>query len=259
MSQHDQNTIRGETMRPRNKKNLEKRLDACSRYLVNDPESKKGNWKGSFKCVRLEIGCGKGGFITGMAEKNPDVLYVGIELVRSVIVTAAEKAAAAGVENVLFVNANALFIEDFFEEGEIDELYLNFSDPWPRDRYHKNRLTSDTFMPLYVKILKERGCLIQKTDNRDLFDFSLEIYKNYGCEFIRSSYDLHSEPWYGEIANVVTEYEERFLSLGVPINYAAVRMPERASIAEKIAACEENIAKRKAFQSKARENKTETV
>ena len=239
-------------MRPRNKKNLEKRLDACAKYLVNDPAAKKGAWKGSFSAVRLEIGCGKGGFITGMAAREPDVLFVGIELVRRVIVTAAEKASAAGLENVLFVNANALFIGDFFEEGEVDELYLNFSDPWPRDRYHKNRLTSDTFMPLYVKILKDRGRLIQKTDNRDLFDFSLEIYENYSCEILRSSYDLHSEPWYEEIRNVVTEYEDRFVSLNVPINYAAVRMPERETVADKIAVCEDNIAKRKEYERKAR-------
>ncbi|MBP5312328.1 MAG: tRNA (guanosine(46)-N7)-methyltransferase TrmB [Clostridia bacterium] len=239
-------------MRPRNKKNLEKRLDACSKYIVNDPASRKGSWKSGFKAVRLEIGCGKGGFITGMAAANPEVLYVGIELVRSVIVTAAEKASAMDLGNVLFINANAMFISDYFEEGEIDELYLNFSDPWPRDRHHKNRLTSDTFMPLYIKVLKDRGRLIQKTDNRDLFDFSIEIYGAYGCGILRSSYDLHGEPWYGEISNVVTEYEERFTALNVPICYAEVMMPERSTAAEKIAECEKNIAIRREFAEKAR-------
>ena len=242
-------------MRPRNKKNLEKRLDACAAYIVDDPAGRKGAWKGDFRAVRLEIGCGKGGFICGMAEKDPDVLFVGLELVRSVIVTAAEKASARGLGNVLFVNANAMNISDYFEEGEIDELYLNFSDPWPRDRHHKYRLTSDTYMPLYVKILKDGGSLIQKTDNRDLFEFSLEIYKNYGCVLVRTSFDLHAEPWYGEIANVVTEYEERFTSMNVPICCAAVEMPPRETVAAKIAECEENIAKRREYERKAMENR----
>ncbi len=241
-------------MRPRTKKNLEKRIDACSSYVVDSPESKKGRWKEGFSAVRVEIGCGKGGFICGLAALNPDILYVGIEIVRNVIVLAAEKATSMGLKNVLLINGNARYLSDYFEEGEADELYLNFSDPWPRDKQHKHRLTSDTFMPLYIKILKAGGNIIQKTDNRDLFDFSVETYKNYGCSILRISYDLHHEPWYEDLSNIVTEYEERFVSMGLPICYAKVSMPDRSSMAEKIALCEEAIARQRECERRAKES-----
>ncbi|MBO4363244.1 MAG: tRNA (guanosine(46)-N7)-methyltransferase TrmB [Clostridia bacterium] len=238
-------------MRPRNKKNLEKRLSAGAEVLEQNPESKKGAWKGEYKSLRVEIGCGKGAFLCGMAEKEPDVMFVGIESVKNVIVTATEKVREKGLGNVRFICANALFMGDFFAEGEIETIYLNFSDPWPRDRYHKNRLTGENFLPLYVKLLRDGGHIVQKTDNTDLFDFSLESYAANGCVVNALSRDLHNEPWYAETGNVVTEYEERFTGMGVPICYADVTVPPRGEVADKIRACEERIAIRKKYETEA--------
>lgn len=232
-------------MRPRNKKNLEKRIDDCGAIIETNPESKKGKWADGYKCLCVEVGCGKGGFICGMAEKNLDVFFVGIELVRNVICTAAEKVYEKGLKNVLLINTNARYMSDYFEDGEIETVYLNFSDPWPRDKQEKNRLTSDTFLPLYTKLLVNRGKIIQKTDNRPLFDFSVETYKNFGATIDRISYDLHSEAWYESLGNVVTEYEQRFVDLGTPINFAEVTVPDKALVADKIKKCEEELANRK--------------
>ena len=232
-------------MRPRNKKNLEKRIEDTGDVLETEPKLRKGKWKDGYKSVRVEVGCGKGGFICGMAEKNPDVLFVGIECVRNVICTAAEKVKETGLKNIVLLNTNARYMADFFEDGEIEMIYLNFSDPWPRDKQEKHRLTSETFLPLYTKLMVENGVIVQKTDNRPLFDFSVETYKNFGAEIKRISYDLHDEAWYGEIDNVVTEYEARFVSLGTPINYAYVVMPKKADVSEKIKKCEEELATRK--------------
>ncbi len=232
-------------MRPRNKKNLEKRIDVCSSVIEEKPESRKGNWAAGYKSLRVEVGCGKGGFICGMAEKNPDVFFVGIEMVRNVICTAAEKVTESGLKNVLLINGNARYMADYFEDGEIELVYLNFSDPWPRDKQEKNRLTSDTFLPLYTKLVQNRGKIIQKTDNRPLFDFSVESYKSFGATIDRISYDLHAELWYGEMGNVVTEYEQRFVDLGTPINFAEVTLPDKAEVADKIKECEEKLAFRR--------------
>lgn len=207
----------------------------------------KGKWQSGKKALHLEIGCGKGNFICGMAEKNPDIMFVGIECVENVIVTAMEKVAEAGLTNVVFICGNARYLGDYFEEGEISRIYLNFSDPWPKSRHEKNRLTSDTFMPLYIKLLCDRGAVFQKTDNRDLFDYSLEVYRSFGCVLKNVTFDLHNEPDYGEnngLDNVVTEYEARFVGLGVPICRAEVIMPDRGSVAEEIKACEAALARR---------------
>lgn len=221
-------------MRPRNKKNLEKRMESCKEILVENPCELKGRWAEGYKSLRVEVGCGKGGFILGMAEKNPDVLFVGIEVVRNVICTAAEKITESGLANVRLINKDARYMFEYFEDGEIEKIYLNFSDPWPRTKEEKNRLTSDTFLPLYTKVLVERGEIVQKTDNRPLFDFSVESYNNFGAEIKKLSYDLHSEAWYGELGNVVTEYEHRFAEKGVPICYADVILPPKASVEQKI-------------------------
>lgn len=232
-------------MRPRNKKNLEKRIFDCDAIIETKPELRKGKWKGDYASVRVEVGCGKGGFICGMAEKNPDILFVGIECVRNVICSAAEKVKEKNIKNVVLLNTNARYMADFFEDGEIEMIYLNFSDPWPRDKQEKHRLTSDTFLPLYTKLMVKNGIIVQKTDNRPLFDFSVETYKNFGAIIERISYDLHSEVWYEELGNVVTEYEARFVAMGTPINYAFVVMPDKEKVTDKIKKCEEELAIRK--------------
>ena len=213
-------------MRLRTKKNLEPRIEKCAHLLLDEPAQYKGKWKETFggKEVRLEIGCGKGSFVCGMAAMYPDVTFIALERVRNVIVTAMEKADKAGLTNVRFINGNARDLAEMFEDGEIDRIYLNFSDPWTKTRHEKNRLTSGTFMPLYIKLLKEHGELHQKTDNRGLFDFSLEVYKEYGCALSEISYDLHKD---GMEGNVVTEYEQRFVDLGQPIHRVVVTMPSK--------------------------------
>lgn len=234
-------------MRPRAKKNLTARIDRCSYLLVEDPAGRKGAWRGEKTELRLEIGCGKGAFLCEMARRHPDILFVGLECVRNVIVIAMEKAASAGLQNVLFICGNARSLGDYFEEGEIDRIYLNFSDPWPKSRHVKNRLTSDSYMPLYIKLLKERGSLIQKTDNRPLFDYSLSIYEEFGCELKGVTYDLHGKDndamaSFGssgvDSLEVVTEYETRFMGLGVPICRAEAVMPPKESVADRILQCE---------------------
>jgi len=236
-------------MRPRNKKNLEQRIEQCESVIENNPRERKGKWKDQYKELRVEVGCGKGGFICGMAEKNPEVLFVGIEVVRNVICTAAEKVVQTGLKNVVLMNVNARFMADYFEDGEIDMVYLNFSDPWPRDKQEKNRLTSDTFLPLYTKLMKNEGLIIQKTDNRPLFDFSVESYKSFGATIEKISYDLHGESWYDTIGNVVTEYEQRFMDLGTPINYAIAKMPPKLKVLDKIKKCEEDLAIRREHEN----------
>ncbi len=234
-------------MRPRPKKNLKARVEKNSFLLSQDPAANKGKWLGDKKELHLEIGCGKGNFICGMAAENPDIMFIGLECVENVIVTAMEKAAAAGLTNVTFICGNARFLGDYFDEGEISRIYLNFSDPWPKSRHEKNRLTSDTFMPLYIKLLKEGGCIFQKTDNRELFDYSLEVYRGFGCTLRNVTFDLHNEPDYSDVGNVVTEYEARFAGLGVPICRAEIIMPDKSLMAEKIAECEAALARRNSF------------
>ena len=240
----------GSELRPRNKKNLNKRLLACGGVIERDPASRRGRWAEGREAVRVEIGCGKGDFITGLAARDPRILYVGIECVESVLVIAAEKAVNAGLSNVVFVPGNALYMAEFFDPGEIDEIYLNFSDPWPKERNQKNRLTGDTFMPLYVHLLKDGGLICQKTDNRPLFDFSVETYKSYGCGLETISYDLHHESYYGGLGNILTEYEKKFSEAGTPICYAKVRMPDRDSVRDRIDACLEAVRKRREFEAR---------
>ena len=241
-------------MRPRNKKNLEARIEAVGEYIEAEPAGKKGTYKKNFRELHVEIGCGKGSFICGMAEKNPDIFFIGIECVKNVLVTAAEKARALNLGNIVFFNVNAEYLADFFEEGEIDKIYLNFSDPWPRDKQEKHRLTSNKFLPLYINLLADKGEIIQKTDNRPLFDFSLEMYKAYNCELKRVSFDLHREPDYNDLGNVVTEYEARFSEQGVPICYARVVMPDKSTVAEEVAELLAEIEKRKYFEKLAEKN-----
>lgn len=214
-------------MRPRNKKHLEERFEKCSSIVVADPAIMKGNWRSAFlsveeekKPLHLEIGCGKGAFVTGMAQKNPDVSFVAMECVKNVIVTAMEKVVAADYKNIIFINNNADFLCEYFAEGEVDRIYLNFSDPWPRNKHAKYRLTYKTYLEKYAKILAPGGCIVQKTDNRGLFDFSVESFTENGWRLENVSYNLHSDETPAEIlsANVITEYENRFMELGQPIH-----------------------------------------
>lgn len=190
-----------------------------SDYTVNEPEANKGRWRdffGSGNPVHLEIGTGKGSFIMTMAQNHPEISYIGIEKYSSVLLRALEKQQELMLPNVIFIRTEAENIEDIFEEGEIDRIYLNFSDPWPKDRHAKRRLTSRQFLARYDVILKKDGEVEFKTDNRALFDFSVSEAKEAGWQLKQITYDLHNSEM--NEGNVMTEYEIRFSGQGTPIN-----------------------------------------
>lgn len=211
-------------MRPRNKKHLEERFEKCKYLTVEDPASAKGNWRSLFpsqsQALHLEIGCGKGAFVTGMAAAHPEINFIAMECVKNVIVTAMEKTAHSELPNVRFIYGNAEKLAELFTPGEIDRIYLNFSDPWPRKKQAKHRLTYASYLKLYQEILSPTGNLIQKTDNRPLFDFSVESFTENGWSLSNVTYDLHGEETPREILeqNIITEYESRFLEAGQPIH-----------------------------------------
>ena len=207
-------------MRLRNVKNA-KEIVESSKYVINNPEEYKSKFKSIFKNdnnIHLEIGTGKGNFLIGMAKKYPNINFIGIEKYESVLVRAIEKIEIENLENIRFIRYDATYINNLFNK-EIDTLYLNFSDPWPKARHAKRRLTSPYFLNLYDNIFSSSCKIIQKTDNINLFAYSLETLSNHGYVFERVSLDLHSE----DIENIETEYETRFASQGTKINYLVAK------------------------------------
>jgi len=205
-------------MRLRNVKGASTIIENCP-FIIKDCKEYKGRYKTIFNNnnpIHIEIGMGKGRFITELALKNPDINYVGIEKYSSVLIRAIEKRRELDISNLVFIRMDAENIEDVFEKGEVDRIYLNFSDPWPKDRHAKRRLTSRQFFARYNDILKNDGQVEFKTDNRPLFDFSVEEIPEAGWNIVEITYDLHnSEMCEG---NVMTEYEEKFSSMGNPIH-----------------------------------------
>ncbi len=200
-----------------------------SEFVEHAPEEWKGKWKqrfGNENPIHIEVGMGKGRFITTMAEQNPDINYIGIERADAVLYRALQKQMELKLTNLILLLVNADDLEEYFDENEIDRIYLNFSDPWPKAHHAKRRLTSGTHMDKYAIVLKEEGCVCFKTDNRDLFDYSLEAVKEAGWDVNDVTYDLHNSE-YAE-GNVMTEYEERFSGMGNPICRAVFthRSPE---------------------------------
>ncbi len=205
-------------MRLRNIAGARERI-AESEYTVENPESNKGKWKeifGNDNPIRIEVGTGKGRFIMDMAAAHPDINYVGIEKYSSVLLRAVQKQTELGLSNVRFIRMEAEIISEVFDKGEVDRIYLNFSDPWPKERHAQRRLTSSSFLHRYDQILKEDGQLEFKTDNRELFDFSLQELNTAGWHAEAVTYDLHHDSSMNE-GNIMTEYEERFSSKGNPI------------------------------------------
>ncbi|MBO4898247.1 MAG: tRNA (guanosine(46)-N7)-methyltransferase TrmB [Clostridia bacterium] len=200
----------------RKKKNLLPRLEAVSDFFIKDISEFE-----DFSNIYLEIGCGKGTFITESAKRNPKRQYVAIEKVSSVILLAAEKAARENLKNVRFYLGDAENLRDLKNSNFCDKIFLNFSDPWPRTRHAKRRLTADGFLELYKKLLSSDGEIQMKTDNTELFDFSLETFPANGFELSEVTRDLHAEvaPW-----NIVTEYEQNFVSQGVPIKRLVAKL-----------------------------------
>lgn len=205
-------------MRLRNVPGARDVMDA-NEYVYTEPEGMAGTWSqifGNYNPVHIEIGMGKGRFITTLASMNPDINYVGIEKYSSVLLRAVEKQDELCLPNLRFIRMDAENITSVFGKEEVDRIYLNFSDPWPKDRHAKRRLTSRQFFARYDEILKSNGRVEFKTDNRPLFDFSVEEVNEAGWKLSVCTYDLHNDEKLVE-GNVMTEYEERFSSQGNPI------------------------------------------
>lgn len=193
---------------------------ADSPLSINEPKELKGKWKEEFgndNPIRIEIGMGKGKFITTLAQQNPEINYIGIEKYSSVLIRAVEKCEELDVPNLRFIRMEAEYICDVFEEGEIDRIYLNFSDPWPKDRHAKRRLTSKQFFDRYNVVLKKDGIVEFKTDNDLLFQFSIEQVPEAGWKLKEQTWDLHHDARLME-GNVMTEYESKFSAMGNPIH-----------------------------------------
>ena len=193
---------------------------ATNRYVIDRPEDLKGKWQEYFNKdnpIYLEIGMGKGQFITNLALKNPDISYIGIEKFSSVLVRAIESLENIEdeINNLRFLRFDAENITNIFDKEEIGRIYLNFSDPWPKARHAKRRLTSKEFLERYSQVLVKGGDLIFKTDNRSLFDYSLSQIEIKDWKVDNVTYDLHNSEYAKD--NIMTEYEEKFSSKGKPI------------------------------------------
>lgn len=195
---------------------------AQSVHVIQNPEENKGNWKkvfGNQNPVRIEVGMGKGRFIMDMARLNPEYNYIGIEMYDSVLLRAVQKLEQSdeNLPNLYFIRMDARNLPEVFGKEEVDRIYLNFSDPWPKDRHAKRRLTSRQFLERYDQILTKEGQVEFKTDNRPLFEFSLEEIEATGWKLLAHTFDLHHDEDMIK-ANVMTEYEEKFSSAGNPIH-----------------------------------------
>ena len=204
-------------MRMRKMKNLEPRMEACSAYRITNPDERQGAWhllKPDATALWVEVGCGKGKFTAETAAANPDVLLIAIERCREAMVVAMEKAKSMGLTNVFFVDMDVALMENCFAFGEIDRLFINFPDPWPRSKNAKRRLTFRTFLKMYSRVIRENGEIHFKTDNAPLFEFTLEELELVGLPTKNVTRDLHANGPVG----IMTGYEEKFYGLGTPIN-----------------------------------------
>ena len=220
------------SMRMRKKRNFDARMQACGDLLLAKGANGILNMKeaaehfralidfsaafGNDAPIELEIGCGKGGFICELACKKPNVNYLALEKMSNVILTPMEAVKTQGIENVRFLNIRAECIPCYIPENSLDTIYLNFSTPLPKLGYASQRLTHRNFLNVYKKLLKNGGRIVQKTDDRDFFDFSLEEYKACGFALENVTYNLHENgnpEW-----NIVTEYENKWVEKGFPIH-----------------------------------------
>ncbi len=187
-----------------------------NRHIVHNPQEYKGKWAdyfGNENPVYVEIGCGKGRFITQNAIVNPEVNYIGVER-QSTIMAIAARHMEDDISNIALICGDVENLLDFFEVGELKRLYINFCDPWPKKKWAKRRLTHTNFLNLYQKLFGEEGEIFFKTDNRDLFEFSLNEFCKNDWKLSRISLDLHNSDFEG---NIMTEYEEKFSGRGMPI------------------------------------------
>ena len=212
-------------MRMRKKPNLIPRMERCAAVLIRDPEEHRGRWRELMPQaaqLRLELGCGKGRFTAETAAAEPDVLFIAVERVPDAMVIAMERVTAMGLRNVFFVDGDAALLPNYFEPGEVERIYINFCDPWPTNRHAKRRLTHENFLLLYRRVLREGGQIHFKTDNRDLFEWSLFQFPRAGYTLGEVTRDLHA----GGVCGVMTDYEEKFHNLGTPINRCVATVGE---------------------------------
>lgn len=212
-------------MRRRNIKNATEKLNKFDEIMIFNAKEYKGKMNSLFEAnqpIHLEIGMGKGKFIIGLAKKNPNINYIGFEKYDSVILQAVNKAEEEHLSNLKMMSADAANLLDYFESGEIDKIYLNFSDPWPKSRHAKRRLTSPNFLKLYEVVTKKPTEIEFKTDNRKLFEYSLTTFNECGYKFVELSLDLHTDAKEENFEIVTTEYEDKFSSMGNPIYYVKV-------------------------------------
>jgi len=207
-------------MRQRRLKDLDERMARYGKYMIDSPQQFRGNWHGFLDNgddIYLEIGCGKGKFITEHALTDPGSSFIGIEGQESVIIRAAEKKCEAGIENLVLINGYVRDPEEIFDKSELSGIYLNFSDPWPKARHARRRLTHADFLKSYGRVIRPGGFVEIKTDNDDLFDFTLEQAEETGMEIEEMTRDLHGSDM--ACGKITTEYEEKFISRGKNINY----------------------------------------
>ena len=216
-------------MRQRTVKNLEERLEQNSSFVIENPREAKGRWAeifGNRNPVYLEIGCGKGQFILTQAERNPQANFIAVEGQANVILRAMEKAEAAELSNLRLFIDFVNVINLYFEPGELAGVYLNFSDPWPKARHDKRRLTYHKRLENYFQVMGEDGFVEFKTDNEGLFEFTLEeiqLLAEKGLEMAEMTRDLHGTDSQLESRQVTTEYEDKFRAAGKNINYVKIK------------------------------------
>lgn len=204
-------------MRMRKKPNLVPRMEKCAAVQLSTPEEFKGNWKQSFpgyQQLHVELGCGKGRFTAETAAQSPDVLLVAIEKVPDAMVVAMERVCELGLNNARFMDRDVVKLPEIFEKGEVDRIYINFCDPWPKSRDAKYRLTAPDFLRKYADVLPVGGQIHFKTDNTPLFTWSVEQMTMEGWELSEVTNDLHANGPVG----VMTDYEAKFYAEGLPIN-----------------------------------------
>ena len=208
-------------MRMRKMKNLEPRMEKCAALRIAVPEEYKGKWrslKPDATALWVEVGCGKGKFTAETAQANPDVLMIAVERCREAMVVAMEKAKDMGLTNVFYIDMDVERIEEIFDGFEIDRLFINFPDPWPRKKNRKRRLTYRTFLDKYCRVVRTGGEIHYKTDNAPLFEFSVEEFAACGLQVNNLTRNLHENG----IVGIMTGYEEKFHALGTPINRCEV-------------------------------------
>ena len=196
-------------------------MEACTAYRIAEPATMKGAWrslKEDASALWVEVGCGKGKFTAETAQANPDVLLIAVERVREAMVVAMEKAKAMGLTNVFFIDMDVAEIESIFDSFEIDRLFINFPDPWPRKKNAKRRLTHRGFLDKYCRVVRTGGEIHFKTDNAPLFEFSVEEFGACGLQVNNLTRNLHENG----IVGIMTGYEEKFHALGTPINRCEV-------------------------------------